>query len=94
MINVAIEWAVRAQPFIQYDGTNSAEICAAFTQLLPENPAAAVVREEDGSVTIELSTPDFGPWLNYTLAEGERIGVLTGYQPAHTEWSTQFMRVA
>lgn len=89
---MAVEWAAQAEPFIEYDGTNSADICAAIEEFRVDS-TATVASEGSGHVTIDVAFPD-SPTDEYTLAEGDHFGVTSGRQAGSAEWGERYVKVA
>lgn len=82
------EWAIKAQPFVAYDGTNSAEIRDALDTY--RGGAVSVEFEGPESVTLEVLMDGMAP-DSYTLARGDRLSLLTGDVITPAEWSEQYL---
>ena len=85
---MATEWAYPAWPFVEYDGTNSAEICAAIEEHSEEGATATVLAEGSGSVTIDVE-----PGHTYTIQEGYHFGVTSGHNVSPADWAARYVKV-
>jgi hypothetical protein len=89
---MAAEWALPAQPYTAYDGTNSVEICNQIETYY--STASTSASEESGLVTIDVTFPDAPP-TQIVMAEGDRISVPVGLLAVtHTEWDERYVKVA
>lgn len=94
---MAIEWAVPAFPYVEYDGTNAAEIADGMRDTREANYGggwiSTVVSQAAGVAVIEVGADGYATDV-YTLETGVRYG-LTGQPPvAAADWDTQYIKVS
>jgi hypothetical protein len=88
---MTIEWAAPAWPFIEYNGTNSGEICTAIEQFI-EGSSAAVTSQGCSSVSITITYAE-GFTNTYAIEVGQHFGITSGHQPGPAAWAEQWAKV-
>jgi hypothetical protein len=97
---MAMEWAVKAEPFTEYDGTNALEIAEAVADFTTANSGStvwtgSVVSEGGGTAVILISTTDEGFGDDErTLTQGNRLGLLSGWDVTPSDWDDKFVKVS
>lgn len=85
-MTTSIDWAASAQPFMQYDGTNSADLCDFFDANLAG--PSSVVSEDSGTVTIYVEESA----MTFVMNEGDRAQ-LNGNVIPPADWASKFIPV-
>lgn len=86
---MSIIWAVKANRYLQYDGTNSTDVCAAMNEYSAGN-LYAVTSEADGILVID-ATYESQPVGTYTINEDDYVGVVTGEVVSSADFAEQYV---
>jgi hypothetical protein len=83
-------YALRGDHFVQYDGTNSAEIATVFEENSVQATTATILSEEDGVLTIVITGSEYHNVINET----DWVGAVPAYGISDSEFTQKFVRTA